>query len=111
MNRHERRAAAKKGDVIFIEYGHLLARDQNFGLPVACYVCGAAHTALGLAHIEYRQSVTNVPLCRSCFAAADRYDAVVREFLHAPDLKITEGGEATTEQVLAMAEKLQATKH
>jgi hypothetical protein len=110
MNRHERRAA-KKGNVTFIEYGHLLARDQNFGLPVTCYVCATPHKALGLARIQHKQTITNVPLCESRLGAGDRYNAVFRKFLNAPELEIIEGGEATTEQVLAAAEKQEATEH
>jgi hypothetical protein len=31
--------------------------------------------------------------------------------LNAPELEISEGGEATTEQILALAEKQDATEH
>jgi hypothetical protein len=48
MNRKERRAA-RKGDALFVRCGYLLPRDLNYGLPVECYVCGAAHKARHLS--------------------------------------------------------------
>jgi hypothetical protein len=109
MNRHDRRAARKRGETIFIDYGCLLERDQNYGLPVECYVCATAHKASGIARIDDKQSTTIVPLCEACLAC--RGNDVARKYLNAPDLEISEGGEATTEQVLAMAERRHATEH
>ncbi|QIG97523.1 hypothetical protein [Bradyrhizobium sp. 6(2017)] len=111
MNRRDRRAARKRGDMILIDYGHLLERDQNYGLSVACYVCATAHKASGIARIEDKRSSTIVPLCEACPTSDDRGNDVARKYLNAPDLEISEGGEATTEQVLAMAERQHGTAH
>ena len=117
MNRHERRAAKKRDprsrdvDVILIGQGHLLEGDQNYGLPVNCYICATPHKAFGIARIEKNQSVTHVPLCEPCRQELDVAEAIMWRFYHVPNLKITEGGEATHEQVLALAERLRATAH
>jgi hypothetical protein len=113
MNRHNRRKFKKSrvGDLVLIDYGQLLPRNQNHRQPINCYVCGATHQALGFARIEFRQSTTAVPLCSPCLASGERSDAVVRKFLNAPELRIDEGGEATTEQVMAVAEKQDTTEH
>lgn len=108
VGRNQRRAAKKRSGAIFVSYGFLLERDQNYGLPVACYVCGAAHKACGLARIQDQSGTTDVALCERHIAAED---AIIRKFLNAPDLEINKGGEATTEQVLAMAEKQDAKQH
>ena len=68
MNRSERRAAAKKGDVIYASYGHLLEHDQNYGLPVECYVCGAVHNGRGIPPhraqaIHYRRAAMRSVPC------------------------------------------------
>ncbi len=110
MNRHDRRVARKRGDIILIDYGHLLERDQNYGLPVGCYVCATAHKAFGFARIDDKRSTTVVPLCEACLGDANSSN-VARKFFNAPDLEITEGGDATTEQVLAMAERQSAIQH
>lgn len=92
------------GTAIFADVGYLSERDLNYGLPVNCYVCGTAHKAFGLVRIKDDRSTIVVPLCEAC-CAPDKMDAIVRIFLNAPDLEIRKGGEATTEQLLAMAEK------
>jgi hypothetical protein len=84
---------------------------KNYGLPVNCYVCGTAHKAFGLARINQGPSTTDVPLCEACLGSDERGDDVLRNFLNAPDLKIDKGGQATTEQIGAMADKLNATEH
>ena len=99
------------GTTLFVDRGHLLERDKNFGRSVACYVCATPHKALGLARILDDHSTTHVPLCEPCLASDRTPDAVARKFLNAPGLEISEGGEATTEQVLAVAEKTEATEH
>jgi hypothetical protein len=111
-NRHERRQAAKlqHGEVILIHYGQLLERDQNYGLPVQCYVCGAPHKALGLARIEQKRSTTDVPLCDECLASDSKGD-IIRKYTNAPDLKISEGGELTAEQLTAIVDKQDTTEH
>jgi hypothetical protein len=86
--------------------------DLNVGLPVVCYVCGAQHKALGFARITHNNAVKNVPLCEPCLAADEKTpSAIMRKFHNAPDLQITEGGEATTEQVVALVEKQDNTEH
>jgi hypothetical protein len=110
MNRRARRGA-KKGDAIFVDWGHLSERDQNYGLPVICYVCGAPHKAFGLARITEKSGTTHVPLCEPCLASTDRGNAVIRKFWNVRDLEISEGGEATTEQVMALTEKQDETEH
>src|SRR4030081_1047918 len=91
-NRHERRKAAKLqcGQLITIDYGRLLERDQNYGLLVGCYVCEAVHKALGLARITHNQSTTDVPLCEVCLSDSDRGNSIIRKYTKAPDLKIDE---------------------
>lgn len=49
MNRHEKRKAAKSGDVVQIAYGRLLDGDPNRGMSVECYACRAHHGAVGVA--------------------------------------------------------------
>jgi len=111
-NRHERRVAARKhASVIFISWGHLLERDPSYGLQAECYVCATPHRAHGLARIEHGKSTTNVLLCEECLASDGRNNAVLRKYSNLPDLEIREGGKATTEQVIAVAEKSGATEH
>ncbi|MFY9881462.1 MAG: hypothetical protein WAK39_19010 [Pseudolabrys sp.] len=98
-------------NTIFIDYGQLLERDPNYGTPVECYVCATPHKAFGLARIRANSDTTDVSLCEPCLASGDRGNVVARKFLNAPDLEISEGGEATTEQVLAVAEKQEWTEH
>jgi hypothetical protein len=38
-------------------------------------------------------------------------DAVLRKYWNVPSLEISEGGEATTEQIVAMAGKQDETEH
>ena len=52
-----------------------------------------------------------VPLCEPCLASDVLKDNVARKFLNAPDFKIIRGGKATTEQVLAIADKQDATEN
>jgi hypothetical protein len=112
MNRQQRRTARKQGrNATFIAYGYLSRRDQNLGLPVICFACDAQHAALGLARITHDNATTDVPLCEACLVSEQKEDVVFRKFLNAPDLAITEGGEATTEQVIALAEKQDTTEH
>lgn len=106
-NRRERRAR-KKGNVTVVDLGQLLAQDANHGLPFDCYVCGKRHAGLGLARIRDKSRTTTVPLCETCLADSD---AVYRKYLNAPDVKIKEGGEITTEQLGALIEKQKKTEH
>ena len=66
-NRHQRRAARKRGALI-VGYGHLSPRDPNYGLPIKCYVCRATHSGSGVARIE-GQSTIHVALCEACLAS------------------------------------------
>lgn len=111
MNRRERRAAAKKGDVITIGYGRIQERDQTYQMPVECYLCGTTHKAANIARIEDKRSITHVPLCEACLASDGLGDAVFRKWCDAPDVVIHEGGEATIEQVNALADKQRTTEH
>jgi hypothetical protein len=107
MNRRQQRAAKKQNrNVTFIDYGHLSERDRNFGLSVACYVCGTQHKALGLARITHDNAATDVPLCERCLASDSEANAVYRKFFNAPDCEVTD---ITTEQLMALAEKPDVT--
>ena len=87
MNRRDRRAARKRG-AIFVDLGRLSERDQNFGLPVACYVCDTPHKAEGLARIRRNRVTIDVPLCERCLVSDDGDTAVIRKYLNAPGLEI-----------------------
>ena len=109
-NRHERRAAKKRGRVTtIVDYGYLLEGDPNYGLRVICYGCSARHKAFGLARIKDKSGTTVLPLCEPCLS--DDSDSIFRKFRNEPDLTIREGGEVTLDQILAMAEKLDAKEH
>jgi hypothetical protein len=70
-----------------------------------------AHPGSGLALIQANRSTTHVPLCDACFADNTVDQLVVRKFLAAPELKISEGGRVTTEQFTALADKPDNTGH
>jgi hypothetical protein len=95
---------------VFIDCGYLSKRDPNYGIPVECYVCATPHKAFGLARIEDKSGTTYVPLCQPCLQADDT-KPIARKYLAAPDLEISEGGDATTEQVFALVEKQDVTEH
>jgi hypothetical protein len=109
-NRKQRRAK-QRGKLTTIHYGHISERDPNYGSPVNCYVCDLPHKALGIARIETKKNTILVPLCEPCLNSADENDAVIRQFLNSPELNIKEGGEATPEQLIALADKQSATEH
>ena len=127
MNRHERRKAKarKDGFVVNISLGRwLMAADSE--AKVECFACGneakdwnwpggPALLGYGLAEIQEGDRSEQVPICESCFSSDDPTSALVRKWLNAPDLEISEGGEATAEHVAniasAMSEKDDATKH
>src|SRR5262245_29227394 len=116
MNRHERRAAKKRqsniqaGDVISIERCQLLERDPNYGIPARCYICDTPHNTFCFARIEDKSGAKNVPLCEPCHQDADAPIAIMWRF-HVSALTLIEGGEATHEQVLALAERQRAIAH
>jgi hypothetical protein len=119
-----RRAAkkrnAKVGDVLSISLGLLAKRDLNYGSPVICYACNAPHKAIGLARIQDKSSIYDVPLCGPC-CSPDKVDIteniIVRKFCNSFDLKVIDGpaitrhGELTAEQVQALIEKQDTTEH
>lgn len=117
MNRRERRAATKTGNVAFADFGVLLEGNPNYGLQVSCYVCGSPHAARGVARLQGAAGSMNVALCDGCNPRgpggfdADKEKAVLRKYLNAPDLEIKEGGEQVTEIISALAEKDNATEH
>jgi hypothetical protein len=123
MNRHERRRLASKrkrrwearvGSMVDIGIGRLLERDRNYGTAVNCYVCSTPHAAYDLARIEDQGHTLHVPLCPHC-AATDQTGAVFRKYVGVPDMKITDGGEASKEQInaiaAALAEREGASQH
>jgi hypothetical protein len=81
-----------------------------------CYACdGPAHDwpwPGGLAQLGYGCAVLNetelVPICEACFGSRHVSDAIARRFYGMPDLKITEGGEASPEAVREIADALKA---
>ena len=126
MNRHERRkakAGRKPGFVVNISFGRCLMAGES---KVECFACGneakdwnspggPALLGYGLAEIQEGDRSEQVPICESCFSFDEAGSSIVRKWLNAPDLKITEGGEATAEHVAniasALSEKDDATKH
>jgi hypothetical protein len=118
MNRHQRRKAAKLGDVLEITWGRALI---DGGTAPQCFACdglapawpwpdGPHSPAYGFALINYERIL---PICEACFKTNG--DAVVRRFWNAPDLKISEGGEASMETIRQIADALavkdEATSH
>jgi hypothetical protein len=95
---------------ITVDYGRLPERSPTYGLPVNCYVCGAEHKGLNLARIRDGKAGIIVALCERC---CDDNDAVVRKYWKAPELEVLDGGEATAEQIEALAGKHRAgeTEH
>ena len=69
----------------------------------------------GIAEIQDDGQVGQVILCEACFNSSNVTDAIARKVLGAPDMKISEGGEATQEQVreiaAALSEGQDATAH
>jgi hypothetical protein len=117
-NRHERRAVKKRagGGAVFVAYGNILEGDPNFGVPVVCFVCDTPHKAFNLTRITDGAGTHYAPLCATCFLRVGDGDrvpeqAIVRKHLNAPNLAFSEGGEASTEQVLALAEKQGVAVH
>ena len=53
------------------------------------------------------------PLCEDCRAKDDVNDLVFRKYVDTPELKVTDGGELSDEQMLALAEKYnrEGTEH
>jgi len=115
MSRQQRRAKKRKGrspvgSVVDIGVGHLGEGDPNCGTAVNCYVCSTPHRAHGLAQIEDKADTIHVPLCEACVQAGD-FNAIVRKYWGTPDLEISEGGEATEEQIAELVERQGARHH
>jgi hypothetical protein len=99
MNRHERRRRAKLGDLVEIKFGRVVF-DIKPGDDVSrdiCYVCGKPATAWPSASARWRMAHgfadingQIVLLCESCFNTDS--NAIIRKYLNAPDMKISEGG-------------------
>ena len=51
-----------------------------------------------------------MPLCDACYADDDT-NRIVRKFLKAPDIRISNGGEVSTEQIEALVDKRNKTEH
>lgn len=64
-----------------------------------------------MARIRRDRSTIDVPLCEPCLVSSDTYDAIARKYLNAPDLEMIDKGEATTEQIEALANKQDETDH
>jgi hypothetical protein len=127
-NRHERRAAKARGmlgAVVRVNIGRCLMNGET---KLKCFTCsneakdwawpdGPALLGYGIAIIEASNSdqVAQVPLCESCYNSDDVSNVITRKVLKAPDLEISEGGEATLEHVLEIAaaesERPNATEH
>ena len=111
----QRRPAKRKGkwpvgSVVDVGVGHLGEGNPNCGVAVNCYVCSTPHQAHGLAQIEDKADTIHVPLCEACVQAGD-FNAIVRKYWGTPDLEISEGGEATEEQIAALVEGRGARQH
>jgi hypothetical protein len=82
-----------------------------------CYVCSKEVRPLSSSEAGFRYGCTQIgdhqlrPLCVECLKRPDVLDDAVRKFLNAPNLKITDGGAATTEQLQAMSERLSVQRH
>jgi len=108
-NRNEHRAARSR-KLILVDIGRLQPRDPNYGLQLGCYVCATSHAASGCARIQDGPSETYVPLCDACYADDDT-NRIVRTFLKAPDIRISNGGEVSTEQIEALVERQDKVEH
>jgi len=100
MNRRERRRAAKLGDIVEIKFGRVVF-DIKPGEDTSrdvCFVCGKPTTAwpdprLGrMAHGFASINEQIVLLCEACFNTEKISNAIMRKYLNAPDMKISEGG-------------------
>ena len=127
-NRHERRAARKRGfDLIIISFGRYQAEGLLPKLRV-CSGCGGeakpwpyekcGGEAYGVAEVEGSPDSDGlVPVCEACFAApAETCNTIMRWATGAPELKIHDGGKLESEEQLAdimstLAEKRAATEH
>lgn len=92
MKARSRRRIAKRHKAVFITYGVLLPRDQNYATAVHCFVCGKQHRASGVACVTDRRGSAVFMLCNSCLAADAQTNAVAERFLALPDIEISEGG-------------------
>jgi hypothetical protein len=100
MNRRERRRAAKLGDIVETKFGRVVF-DIKPGEDTSrdvCFMCGKPATAWagpgprGMAHGFVVINGQFALLCEECFNTEKIGDAIVRKYLNAPDMKISEGG-------------------
>jgi hypothetical protein len=101
MNRRERRRRAKLGDIVETKFGRVVF-DIKPGEDTSkdiCFMCDRPATAWwyaehgGMAHGFASIDGNFLLLCEQCFAAEERSPgALVRKYLNAPDMKISEGG-------------------
>src|SRR5262245_18818294 len=115
MSRQQRRAAKRKGrspvgSVVDIGVGHLGEGDPNCGTAVNCYVCSTPHRAHGLAQIEDKADTIQGPLCGACVQAGG-FNAIVRKSWGRRSREISEGREATEEQIAELVERQGARHH
>jgi len=100
MNRHQRRKAARLGDVVEVKVGRVVF-DIQPGADTSkdvCYACGGSATAWpyperdctahGVASINGQV----VLLCERCCTAESPTELVIRKYWGSPDLKVHAGG-------------------
>ena len=101
MNRRERRRAAKLGDIVELKFGRVVfvIKPGDDVSGNICFVCGKPATAWWyaerdrMAHGIADINGQFVLLCEQCFSAEERGPgALLRKYLNAPDMKISEGG-------------------
>jgi len=107
MNRRERRRAAKLGDIVEIKFGRVVF-DIKPGEDTSrdvCFVCGKPATAWlvpeagagpipegSMAHGFASINGQIVLLCEECFNTEKISNAIMRKYLNAPNMEISEGG-------------------
>ena len=110
MNRHERRAARKRGysegSAINISIGQLSERDPNYGSPAKCYLCSTPHLGKGIARIDdsVKRGSYYFPLCDGC-NTPDKFNDITRKYFGSPDMTFHDGGELSREQLEAVWER------
>ena len=125
MNGHERRRRGRVGAGVEMRFGRCVMEGDA---KLVCFACGEeakdwswadgpALLGYGLAEIEEGKRSEQVPICERCYySESSTSDAIMRKWWNTPDLKITKGGEATTEHDVeaiasALSEKNDATAH
>jgi hypothetical protein len=112
MNRHERRKAKTEGKMqrmINCSLGTLTETSPVYGEQVWCRVCGAPHTARGVAIVqEPRKADVWFTVCDDCMAADpdETMTKIAMDIWNVTSLEVKDGGELTAEQSKAIYEKL-----